>query len=294
MRITQRAVAQTSLQGLNQNLSAIAKLQQQLTSGRTINAPSDSPTGTNRAMQTRSDTAAATQQARNISDGKAWLDSTDSTLQSMLSQVRKVRELTVQAANTGAMTETAAAGIKAEVQGLRESLLGLANTVVQGRPVFGGVTSGPRAYADDGTFIGRADAPVTRRISDSESIRIDISGPEALGDGPTGLLSVVEKVAGDVGALDSAELAKDLAALDEVMNRLLVAAASVGTRASRVERAEQVNTDLQLTLTTQLAEVENVDLPKTIMELEMQKVGYEAALSATSKAIQKSLVDFLR
>ena len=50
MRITQRAVALTSLQGLNRNLDAVGKLQQQLTSGRLINAPSDSPTGTNRAM----------------------------------------------------------------------------------------------------------------------------------------------------------------------------------------------------------------------------------------------------
>ena len=31
MRITQRAVAQTSLQGLNQNMAALAKLQQQMT-----------------------------------------------------------------------------------------------------------------------------------------------------------------------------------------------------------------------------------------------------------------------
>ena len=58
MRITQRAVALTSLQGLNRNLDAVGKLQQQLTSGRLINAPSDSPTGTNRAMQTRADQAA--------------------------------------------------------------------------------------------------------------------------------------------------------------------------------------------------------------------------------------------
>ena len=74
MRITQRAVALTSLQGLNRNLDAVGKLQQQLTSGKLITMPSDSPTGTNRAMQTRADQAAAAQQARNISDAKSWLD----------------------------------------------------------------------------------------------------------------------------------------------------------------------------------------------------------------------------
>ena len=58
MRITQRAVTLTSLQGLNRNLESLGKLQNQLTSGRLINKPSDSPTGTNKAMQTRAEQAA--------------------------------------------------------------------------------------------------------------------------------------------------------------------------------------------------------------------------------------------
>ena len=101
MRITQRAVALTSLQGLNRNLDAVGKLQQQLTSGRLINAPSDSPTGTNRAMQTRADQAAVAQQARNISDAQSWLEQSDSTLQTMIDTSRRVRDLTVQGLNTG-------------------------------------------------------------------------------------------------------------------------------------------------------------------------------------------------
>src|SRR4029453_5711589 len=96
MRTTQRAVTLTSLQGLNRNLDAVGKLQQQLTSGRLINAPSDSPTGTNRAMQTRTELASVSQEARNISDGGAWLEQSDSTIQNMLDAARKVRDLTVQ------------------------------------------------------------------------------------------------------------------------------------------------------------------------------------------------------
>mgnify|MGYP000341905527 FL=1 len=101
MRITQKAVALTSLQGLNRNLDQFGKLQQQLTSGRVINAPSDSPTGTNKAMQTRSDQAAVEQFGRNIADAESWLGITDSTLQNMLAVTRRVRDLTVQGASTG-------------------------------------------------------------------------------------------------------------------------------------------------------------------------------------------------
>src|SRR3954469_23011917 len=115
MRITQRAVALTSLQGLNRNLDAVGKYQQQLTSGRLINAPSDSPTGTNRAMQVRSDQAAAAQQKRNIDDAGNWLDQTDSTPQQMLDATRRVRDLTVQGLSTGSNSESSRAALAVEV-----------------------------------------------------------------------------------------------------------------------------------------------------------------------------------
>src|SRR3954468_10813543 len=101
MRITQRAVALTSLQGLNRNLDAVGKLQQQLTSGRLINAPSDSPTGTNKAMQTRAEQAAVAQQGRNISDAKGWLEQGDSTLREMLDTTRRGRGPTPPGPYTG-------------------------------------------------------------------------------------------------------------------------------------------------------------------------------------------------
>src|SRR5215211_4905945 len=150
MRITQRAVALTSLQGLNRNLDAVGRLQQQLTSGRLINQPSDSPTGTNRAMQTRFDQAAVAQQQRNIGDAKSWLEQGDSTLREMLDTTRRVRDLTVQGLNTGAVSKASQTALATEVTSLREGLLNLANTTVQGRPLFGGVTIGAKTYNPDG------------------------------------------------------------------------------------------------------------------------------------------------
>src|SRR4051795_3478110 len=125
MRITQRAVGLTSLAGLNRNLDAVAKLQQQLTSGRLISAPSDSPTGTNKAMQTRSDKAATAQQARNITDAKSWLEQGDSTLREMLDTSRRVRDLTVQGLNQGASSDESQKALATEVSSLLEGLIAL-------------------------------------------------------------------------------------------------------------------------------------------------------------------------
>src|SRR3954462_4158625 len=189
MRITQRAVVLTSLQGLNRNLDAVGKLQQQLTSGRLISAPSDSPTGTNKAMQTRSDKAATAQQARNITDAKSWLEQGDSTLREMLDTSRRVRDLTVQGLSSGSSSEAGQQALATEISSLKEGLLGLANTTVQGRPLFGGNTPGSIAYNADGTWAGQAGAPITRKVSGSEQVRVDVTGPEALGPDSSNLFS---------------------------------------------------------------------------------------------------------
>jgi flagellar hook-associated protein 3 FlgL len=293
MRITQRAVALTSLQGLNRNLDAVGKYQQQLTSGRLINAPSDSPTGTNRAMQTRSDQAATAQQARNIGDAKSWLEQTDSTLQEMLDTARRVRDLTVQGASTGSNNGASSQAIATEVSSLREGLLSLANRQIGGRPLFGGVTPGTKAYDATGAYVGLAGPPVTRRVSDTEVIRVDTTGPQAFGPAGADIFAIANNIATDVVG-NPAALQTHLADLDNVMKGMQTALADVGARAARVEREEQVNSDRSLTLSSRLAETENIDLPNTIMRLQMQQTGYEAALSATAKALQPTLLDYLR
>ncbi len=296
MRITHRAVTQTALLGLNSNQASVARLQQQLTSGKLISSPSDSPTGTNKALQIRQDQSAAQQFAMNISDGQSWLDATDTALNTAVSQVQRVRALTVQAMNDGAVSTSSQKAIAVEIAALRESLLGVANSSINDRALFGGVTQGSAAYQGDGTYVG---APavgegITRRVSNADRIRIDVTGPEAFGTpGPDDLFGLVGKIAADVeGAPDA--LAGDLEELDAALERLLGTIGSVGARSARMEAVGQVNSDLQLTLTSQLVDVEDIDLAKTIMELSQQQVGYQAALSATAKVIQPTLVDFLR
>jgi flagellar hook-associated protein 3 FlgL len=299
MRVTQRMMITSSLAGLNGNLAAVNRMQEQLTSGKVLTRPSDSPTDTNTAMQTRSRQAAVGQQADNINDARSWLDQTDTTLQGMVQVTHRIRNLTVQGLNSGATSASSAAAIAAEVTTLRDSLLSMANATIQGRPIFGGVTVGSTAYdVTTGAYTGTLGAggtpvPVTRRLSDVEALRIDVTGPEAFGAGPGDLFGVVADIADHVTS-DPAALADDLTALDASLERMLVAIAGVGAAASRVETARTVNMDSQLALTSRLSAIEDVDLAKTTMELQMQQVTYQAALSVTAKTLQQSLVDFLR
>lgn len=294
MRITQRAVSLTSLQGLHSNLARLGELQERLTSGKQFTKPSESPTGTNQSMQTRAEIRANEQYDRNISDATGWLNQTDTVLQSMNEMVRKARELTLQAKSEGNTSVISREAIASELTTLRESLLGLANTNVRGRPLFGGVTGGNVAYdATTGGWSGDAAAPVNRRLTGTEEVRIDTTGPEAFGTPGDDLFAIIERIATDAPN-NPAALGGHLDDLDAVMEKMMTALADVGARQVRVDNAATINDDTKLFLASTLAERENVDLPKTIMEMEMQKVGYQAALAATAKTLQTSLMDYLR
>jgi flagellar hook-associated protein 3 FlgL len=302
MRVTQKAVAMDSLNGLYSNLSKVNDLQQQLTSGKTINRPSDSPTGTNSVLMLTSQQAAIRQQQRNVSDGQQWMNTTDSTLQSMVTAVQRIRTLVVQASSTGSQSADARAANASEVSQVAQSLLQSANTQLGGRPIFGGNTGNSAAYDGKGTFIGTPVDPnnpatqISRRISNTASVRIDLTGPEAFGDSSTpggSLFDVVNKIATDM-VNNPGNLSTDQANLDAALTRMSNGLASIGARSNRLNGAASDLSTTALNVTANLSDVQDVDMAKTIMQLQQQQTTYQAALMATSKIISPTLADYLR
>jgi flagellar hook-associated protein 3 FlgL len=292
VRITQRLMVERSLTAMQTGAGRLARSQEQLSTGRVINRPSDSPTGANSAMRLREQLAANAQQARNASDGLAWLGRTDNTLSTMLDGTGRARYLVVQGASTGSSGPDAREALAIEMDQIRESMLALANTQHLGRPLFGGTTGGTVAYAADGTFQG-ATGSVSRRVGDGLTVQVDTLGPAAFGEDGSNLFDVL-KTAADRLRTSPGDLGSTLDDLDAVMKKMQTALADVGTRYGRVESALDSVNSAALDLQADLSEVENVDVAKAIMDLQMQEVAYQAALGATARVIQPSLIDFLR
>ncbi|HET7328047.1 MAG TPA: flagellar hook-associated protein FlgL [Nocardioidaceae bacterium] len=291
-RVTQRMMVQRSLEAMNAGASRLARTQEQLSTGRVINRPSDSPTGTNTAMMLRARTADQSQYARNAEDGLGWLGRIDSTLMSASASVRKVRDLALQGASTGSSSPQSREALAIEVTQIREALLGLANTTHLGRPLFGGTTAGPAAYDENGGYVGDT-GTVRRTVADGVRVRVDVTGPEVFGSGDDALFTVLDDVAAHLRS-DPTALAGDLDQLDGALSRLRSELADIGTRYGRVEAAAQTAKDTKLELQTSLSGVENVDLAQAIVDLQMQEIAYQGALAATARVLQPSLIDFLR
>jgi flagellar hook-associated protein 3 FlgL len=293
VRVTQHSISMSSLANVQAALNRSAKLQEQMTSGKVINRPSDSPTGTVTSLSLRSQIAAQEQYAANAQDGTAWLTTQDTALQSVNTALQRVHELTIQAASTGSMDAGARSAIAEEITALRGTLTGLANTTYLGRPVFGGTTAGGRAF-DPTTYDYVGDSgDVTRRVDDRTRVSVGATGSAVFGSGNTSVFAFLDTLAADVRSNPSA-LSGDLGALDGRMGTVLNALTDVGVRTNQVDQARTAATDKALDLRSTLTGVEDIDLPSVIIDMQLQESTYQAALSATAKAIQPTLMDFLR
>lgn len=297
-RITQRLMVERSLSSMQSGMSRLARSQEQLSSGRLINRPSDSPTGTNDAMRLRAQLASDAQHARNASDGLSYLGHTDTTLTAMVDSVRRARDLIVQGASTGSSGPDARAAIAAELKQIKESLVALANTEHLGRPLFGGTTTGP-AYGPTSPpappglqFDGNAE-DVIRVIGAGMPVKVNVAGSEAFAVNGDDLFTLMDDTITAMTA-NPAALSGSLSRVDALSNQMLSALADVGTRYGRVEGAMATLTDATLNNTAALSEVENVDIAKAIVDLQMAEVAHQAALGATARVLQPSLLDFLR
>ena len=295
LRVTPRTAQRIALSGMEANLSRMVKLQEQMASGKQINRPSDSPITTVSAMQYRSDIRRNEQFSRNANDGLNWLGIADETLTGLMTTVGRVRELVIRGKNAS-MGPSERMNIAAEVRTLKDTLVGLANVRYLDRPIFAGNEDAANAYSDTGAFLGSANDLVERRVGPNLKVRVNVTGPEIFGteNGTDGnLFEVVQKIVDDLTG-SPADLDDDLDLIDQRVSALQNQLGSIGARYNQVEGMRERAESMNVTLTNGLSEIENIDLPRTIVDLQLQEVAYQSALAATARVIQPSLVDFLR
>ncbi len=85
-----------------------------------------------------------------------------------------------------------------------------------------------------------------------------------------------------------------LQSFDDAMTHTLEVRAEVGSRATRLETTSSRLVSLNLNFTKLLSEVEDADLTQVLTDLQTAENSYQAAMMATARIIQPSLLDFLR
>lgn len=278
--------------------SRLADTERQIATGDRYERPSSAPTEAGGIIDSRHRLTRLKQFLRNQESAGQWLGTADSTLQATASAMARARTLALQALND-ATTQDGRSAIAAELRSVAGQVLNLSNTTVDGRPIFGGTTDNGEAYDATGTYIGD-NGNVRRRLNDNTTVDVGIPGTNVFGDFNAGdpyagtPFQLLNQLATDLEAGDTVSARDGLDAIDVAGDRVLNELGRVGATANRVDQLGELTLDEEVRFTDRLSKQSDTDLAEAVVRLRSIEVSYQATLSATSRALNRSLLDFLR
>lgn len=317
LRVTQRMMSSQMLGNITNNLNSMNKLQNQLSTGKAINKPSDDPVGITFALRYRGEISSNDQYTRNADAALSQLDYMDTTIGQATDIVQRFRELVIKGAN-GTLEDTSRTAIKTEISQLYNQIVEIGNSQFNGKQMFNGEQTGVKPYSTmglDQVIDPLAVPPQTKAATnstDNGAIRYELSpgmtmevsmtgndifGNPAAGDSDTtsdNLFQIMQRAYDMLGAGDTNGLSGLLGQIDTRMNTMLTARAQIGARVNRVEIVQGRLSDVDTNLQQMQQKVEDVDMAEAITNITTLENVYQASLSAGAKIIQPSLVDFLR
>lgn len=306
LRVTQGILVQRTLLNIHDQQRDLLDLQTQLASGLRVNAPSDDPIDSRRAVNTRNTITKTEQYLANLNSGEIVLRESATTMQTVHELIARCHELTIQGANSTYAQEQLDA-IAQEIDQLLENLLDTSNHQTADRYIFGGTRTKAEPFVATRDANGTITAVTYEGNSeyieigtgDGQRIAINEPGGVIFGRPVSGASASMfemminirdDLLAGNQGDLGNIRLDE----LDQARKNLGQALARVGSRQNRAERAVIELDDFVLSNQELLSDSIDADFADTIVNLNSQSNAFQAALSAGARVIQPSLLDFVR
>ena len=272
--------------------SKMLDAQNKVSTGRAILRPSDDPRGLSDILRLSADKSEAKQYERNLEFGKSRLDFTDTALESLQGMLERVRTLALSAIGA----ETNSDAFVAEVEGLREQILGTASTSFQGRFIFGGSDGDTLPFLKDGagvvTYQGNSDV-VKVQVGRVTSLQTQIPGNELFGTGNDAFKAMTDLLTAMKSGVKS-NIDAALKPIEAAWEGLSVSRSRVGSLINVAESLSQEMSALALAREASLVDLESADLTQTLTEFQSYQNALQSTLAVGARISQLTLLDYLR
>lgn len=295
-RVTQGMMNTQMLRNLNNNMTRMDNLQNQLSTGRRINKPSDDPVGISFSMRYRSELSSNEQYQSNVDAGLSWLSFSDTTMNQAGSVMQRARELAVAASN-GTNPQAALDTMKKEVDQLYEQIVDIGNSQFNGKYVFNGQLTDVKPYTLANAKIESTDNSLIEfEVGAAVRIPVNVLGSKIFGNptDPDNVFKAIQDFSTALAAGDFTAINDSVDILDSRMTKMLDVRADIGAKTNRIELVEARLKDISLNVESLQSKTEDADMSIVITNLKTDENVYQASLAAGSKLIQPSLMDFLR
>ena len=283
------ATLQQSQQTLNEAL-------QQVSTGLSVNQPSDNPTAAAAMVENTIETGDVDEYTQNVSTSLSTVKEASSVLSTVVSSLTSAQSAGIEGAN-GTSSAATMKIIANQVQGILDSVITDANTTVGGAYLFSGTSTSTPYTADPSSPTGYTyngnNQTSSVAIGDQTNVAVNLPGSQVFSNSSS---SVIGSLSSLVSALNSG----NSSAVETATTAVGSAIGFVGQQQVFYSNAESQlssqETFLQqdtVTLTTQESNLIGVNEATAATDLTQAETDNSAALAAVAKVLPNNLLNYL-
>ncbi|MCI4127228.1 flagellin Hag [Bacillus haynesii] len=301
MRINHNIAALNTLNRLSANNGASQKNMEKLSSGLRINRAGDDAAGLAISEKMRGQIRGLEMASKNAQDGISLIQTAEGALTETHSILQRVRELVVQAGNTGTQQGEDLTAIQDEIKALKDEIDGISErTEFNGKKLLDGTFKAPAdpaaPAAGDKSLVFQIGANATQQISvNIEKMSTDALGVKDPAD-TTGQTMLANQSVGDIDVTkfadndaDAADVGFDtqLKIVDSAINQVSAQRAKLGAVQNRLEHTINNLGASSENLTAAESRIRDVDMAKEMSEFTKNNILSQASQAMLAQANQQ-------
>lgn len=168
MRVTNQMVTGNSLRNMQRSMQRVSNLNEQVTTGKKISAPSDDPVIAIRALKLRTTCDQLDQyKNKNVKDAMSWVDTTQTSVQNVYDRLQDVYYYCEEGATDTYQTKDRKTIVN-ELQSLKDAIYREGSTTYAGRYLFSGYKTETNLVFEDAAAKKGLFYDITENLSPSE------------------------------------------------------------------------------------------------------------------------------
>ncbi len=286
-------------------LAAIENTQQQIqsdelqiSSGRSVNVPSDNPAAAALLAQNADQIAQTDQFQRSLGSVQGEIQNADSTLNSVITSLQQAISLGVEGAN-GTVNSTDRAAIVVQVQGIQSQLLSLANLTYQGNYVFGGTETQTTPYVLDATsssgVLYQGNTGVNQiSLGNNFALQTNLPGSQIFSSPGGDLFQSIQDLITSLQSNNTSSIGTAVNELSNASNHVNAQAVFYGNALNQLT-SQSTYLDTESTQLAQQQDTEGAaNLPAVITNLTTSQTSLQATLASIAQTSQTNLFSYLK
>jgi flagellar hook-associated protein 3 FlgL len=300
------AIDQQFLANLQTLTQETETTQEQISSGKTINQPSDNPAELGDVLQLESELGNVNQVSQNLGQVTNGVNTAESALESATTLLDQVNTLGEQGANVNSSAATNA-GLSQQVEQALSQLVSISQTQYDGQYVFSGDDTAQPSYQLDLSSPNGVDqlitAPSTRLIQDASGVTFAVSqtAQQIFDDrnpdnslAPDNIFAAVNNLRIALVNNDQSGITSALGSLQLAQSHLSQSLQFYGGVQDQLSNATDVAQKFQLQYQTSLTNETGTNMANAALALTQEQTAMQAALQTQASMPKTTLFDLLQ